>query len=58
MWSCLLATELARRAGLDAPDQRDVYYATLVRFARCAATSHETPPRSPATTSSSARAET
>ena len=41
MRSCLLAMELARRAGLDASEQRDVYYATLMRFAGCAATSHE-----------------
>jgi hypothetical protein len=41
MRACLLATELARRAGLDGPDQADVYYATLLRFAGCAATSHE-----------------
>jgi hypothetical protein len=37
----LLATELARRAGLDRSGQGEVYYATLMRFARCAATSHE-----------------
>jgi HD-GYP domain-containing protein (c-di-GMP phosphodiesterase class II) len=41
MRSCLLATELARRSGLDGAEQRDVYYATLMRFAGCAATSHE-----------------
>ena len=41
MRACLLATELARRAGLDETDRRDVYYATLMRFAGCAATSHE-----------------
>ena len=41
MRACLLATELARRAGLDAARQSDVYYATLLRFAGCAATSHE-----------------
>lgn len=41
MRACLLATEIARRAGLDAAGQSDVYYATLLRFAGCAATSHE-----------------
>jgi HD-GYP domain-containing protein (c-di-GMP phosphodiesterase class II)/DNA-binding CsgD family transcriptional regulator len=39
--ACLLATELARRAGLDVPGQVEVYYGTLMRFAGCAATSHE-----------------
>jgi HD-GYP domain-containing protein (c-di-GMP phosphodiesterase class II) len=37
----LLATELARRAGLDARDQSEICYGTLLRFAGCAATSHE-----------------
>ncbi len=41
MRACLLATELARRASLSTPAQADVYYATLLRFAGCAATSHE-----------------
>jgi HD-GYP domain-containing protein (c-di-GMP phosphodiesterase class II) len=41
MRACLLATELARRSGLDDAGRRDVYYATLLRFAGCAATSHE-----------------
>ncbi len=41
MRACLLATELARRAGLEGPGQGEVYYATLMRFAGCAATSHE-----------------
>jgi hypothetical protein len=41
MRACLLATELARRAGLDAGRQVEVYYGTLMRFAGCAATSHE-----------------
>jgi HD-GYP domain-containing protein (c-di-GMP phosphodiesterase class II) len=41
MRACLLATELARRAGLDADRQDHVYYGTLLRFAGCAATSHE-----------------
>ena len=39
--ACLLASELARRAGLAETDRSDVYYATLLRFAGCAATSHE-----------------
>jgi HD-GYP domain-containing protein (c-di-GMP phosphodiesterase class II)/DNA-binding CsgD family transcriptional regulator len=41
MRACLLAAELARRAGLGEPRRQDVYYATLLRFAGCAATSHE-----------------
>ena len=41
MRACLLATELARRAGLDRASQGEVYYGTLLRFAGCAATSHE-----------------
>ena len=41
MRACLMATELARRAGLDAGRQDAVYYGTLLRFAGCAATSHE-----------------
>jgi len=41
MRACLLATELARRAGLDDASRSDVYYTTLLRFAGCAATSHE-----------------
>jgi len=41
MRACLLATELARRAGCDGAGQGEVYYATLMRFAGCAATSHE-----------------
>ena len=41
MRASLLATELARRAGLDERDQGEVYYGTLLRFAGCAATSHE-----------------
>ena len=41
MRACLLATELARRAGLDEAGQGEVYYGTLMRFAGCAATSHE-----------------
>src|SRR6202035_2412079 len=39
--ACLLATELARRAGLDVTRQVEVYYGTLMRFAGCAATSHD-----------------
>src|ERR1700736_6735712 len=41
MRACLVATELARRAGLDRVRQGDVYYGTLLRFAGGAATSHE-----------------
>ena len=41
MRACLLATELARRAGLHEMRVSDVYYATLLRFVGCAATSHE-----------------
>jgi HD-GYP domain-containing protein (c-di-GMP phosphodiesterase class II)/DNA-binding CsgD family transcriptional regulator len=41
MRATLVATELARRAGLGEADRCDVYYATLLRFAGCAATSHE-----------------
>jgi HD-GYP domain-containing protein (c-di-GMP phosphodiesterase class II) len=41
MRSCLVATEIARRSGLSATGQSEVYYATLMRFAGCAATSHE-----------------
>jgi HD-GYP domain-containing protein (c-di-GMP phosphodiesterase class II)/DNA-binding CsgD family transcriptional regulator len=41
MRACLLATELARRAELSSAAQAEVYYATLMRFAGCAATSHE-----------------
>ena len=41
MRACLLASELARRAGLGAVRQGDVFYASLMRFAGCAATSHE-----------------
>jgi HD-GYP domain-containing protein (c-di-GMP phosphodiesterase class II)/DNA-binding CsgD family transcriptional regulator len=41
MRACLLATELARRAGLGEAPRGDVYYAALMRFAGCAATSHE-----------------
>jgi len=41
MRACLLATELARRAGVDETGQGAAYYGTLMRFAGCAATSHE-----------------
>ncbi len=41
MRSCLVATELARRSGLSAPRRSEVFYSTLMRFAGCAATSHE-----------------
>ena len=41
MRACLLATEFARRAGLDEVRQGEVYYGTLLRFVGCAATSHE-----------------
>jgi HD-GYP domain-containing protein (c-di-GMP phosphodiesterase class II) len=41
MRACLLATELARRAGVDPVEQAEVFYASLMRFAGCAATSHE-----------------
>jgi hypothetical protein len=41
MRACLMASELAHRNGLDEAGRRDVYYATLLRFAGCAATSHE-----------------
>jgi HD-GYP domain-containing protein (c-di-GMP phosphodiesterase class II) len=41
MRACLVASELARRAGLDPVREGDVFYASLMRFAGCAATSHE-----------------
>lgn len=41
MRACLLATELARRAGSGPRTLGEVYYSTLLRFAGCAATSHE-----------------
>jgi HD-GYP domain-containing protein (c-di-GMP phosphodiesterase class II)/DNA-binding CsgD family transcriptional regulator len=41
MRACLLATELAGRAGLDPVRRGEVYYGTLLRFVGCAATSHE-----------------
>jgi HD-GYP domain-containing protein (c-di-GMP phosphodiesterase class II) len=41
MRASVLATELARRAGLDLVRLGEVFYGTLLRFAGCAATSHE-----------------
>ena len=41
MRACLLSSELARRGGLEPHRQGDVFYASLMRFAGCAATSHE-----------------
>lgn len=41
MRACLLATELGRRCGLEPVELTDVFYAALMRFAGCAATSHE-----------------
>jgi HD-GYP domain-containing protein (c-di-GMP phosphodiesterase class II) len=41
MRACLVAAELARRAGLDHIRRGEVYYGTLLRFVGCAATSHE-----------------
>lgn len=41
MRAALLAAELADRAGLDAGRRQDAYYTALLRFAGCAATSHE-----------------
>jgi HD-GYP domain-containing protein (c-di-GMP phosphodiesterase class II) len=41
MRACLLATELARRTSLPPARQAEIYYATLMRFAGCAATSPE-----------------
>ena len=41
MRACLVATELARRNGHPSARQEEVYYSTLMRFAGCAATSHE-----------------
>ena len=41
MRACLVASELARRAGLSPLARSDVYYTTLLRFAGCTATSHE-----------------
>lgn len=41
MRACLMATELARRAGLGPAPRSEVFYASLMRYAGCAATSHE-----------------
>lgn len=41
MRACLIATGLARRAGLDHIRRGEVYYGTLLRFVGCAATSRE-----------------
>lgn len=41
MRACLVATELARRSGLSDARVSEVYYSTLLRFAGCPATSHE-----------------
>lgn len=41
MRAALVATELADRAGLDAGRRQDAFYTALLRFAGCAATSHE-----------------
>jgi HD-GYP domain-containing protein (c-di-GMP phosphodiesterase class II) len=41
MRACLLGAELARRAGLDGVRRSDIFYTCLLRFAGCAATSHE-----------------
>jgi HD-GYP domain-containing protein (c-di-GMP phosphodiesterase class II)/DNA-binding CsgD family transcriptional regulator len=41
MRACLLALELARRAGQSIGEQGDVFYAALMRFSGCSATSHE-----------------
>jgi HD-GYP domain-containing protein (c-di-GMP phosphodiesterase class II)/DNA-binding CsgD family transcriptional regulator len=40
--SCLLATGLARRMGLDERDVGDIYYATLLQHVGCTAYAHET----------------
>ena len=39
--TCLLATRLAERAGLDAPARRDVYYTSLLRSIGCTSDAHE-----------------
>lgn len=41
MRACLLASELACRAGLEPAGQGEVFYTSLMRSAGCAATSHE-----------------
>jgi HD-GYP domain-containing protein (c-di-GMP phosphodiesterase class II) len=39
--TCLLATRLAERAGLDGAARRDVYYASLLRSIGCTSDAHE-----------------
>lgn len=39
--ACVIATHLAGYLGLNAADRASTYYATLLRFAGCTATSHE-----------------
>jgi len=39
--TCLLATRLAERAGLDTAARRDVYYASLLRSIGCTSDAHE-----------------
>jgi hypothetical protein len=39
--TCLLALALGREVGLSTADLNDVYYAALLRFVGCVATSHE-----------------
>ena len=41
MRACLLACELARRSGAGSVARSEVFYGSLMRFAGCAATSHE-----------------
>lgn len=41
MRACLLSTQLAKRAGLAPAREAEVFYASLMRYAGCAATSHE-----------------
>ena len=40
--TCLLATQLAERIGLDVSERSDVYYVALLRFLGCTADAHET----------------
>ena len=39
--TCLLATRLAERAGLDPAARRDVYYTSLLRSIGCMSDAHE-----------------
>ncbi len=41
LYACIIATRLAEHLGLSLTDRADTYYATLLRFAGCTATSHE-----------------